>query len=113
MAEDHGSSAARIPTERADGLVVGPQESGVEMIGPVQMVSVRFGDIQVNAPMPGFRHHHILTVASYFGHRHGEQGFATDDGKFLTRVEAAKLALESGQVAKLIAPPNLYSEDCW
>jgi hypothetical protein len=104
---------ARAALTQGESRQTGAKESGVANTGPVQYVSVRFGDIQVNAPMPGFRHHHILTVASYFGHRHGEQGFAKADGTFLTREAAATLALASGQVTKLIAGPDLYSEDIW
>jgi hypothetical protein len=109
----HKFTLARAALTQGESRQTGAMESGAENTGPVQYVSVRFGDIQVNAPMPGFRHHHILTVASYFGHRHGEQGFAKADGTFLTRKAAAILALASGQVTKLIAGPDLYSEDIW
>lgn len=42
-----------------------------------------------------------------------EQGFVLDDGSFIDRLEGARIALESGQVKKLIAPPYLYSEDLY
>lgn len=92
-------------------------ESGDEVVGPIQYVAVRFGDVVVSAPMPGFRHHHILTVAQQLGFKTsglGDQGFArTHDGDFLSRREAAEIALAAGQVERLIAGPDLYSEDIW
>ncbi len=42
-----------------------------------------------------------------------EQGFITNNGRFVSRLEAAKIALESGQIKYLKWPPNLYSEDLW
>ena len=42
-----------------------------------------------------------------------EQGFVTSTGRFISRVDAAKLALANSQVDKLISPPRLYSEDLW
>jgi len=89
---------------------------GEEITGPIRYVAVRFGDKVVTAPMPGFRHHHILTVAHGLGFKPSsvdDQGFALADGTFIGRTDAARLALESGQVNKLIAPPDLYSEDIW
>lgn len=92
-------------------------ESGDPVIGPIQYVAIRFGDVVVSAPMPGFRHHHILTVAHQLGFKPEtpeDQGFArTSDGDFLNRYEAAEIALAAGQVEKLIAGPRLYSEDIW
>lgn len=40
-----------------------------------------------------------------------DQGFVTNKGRYLTRGEAAKLALESGQIDKVT--PILFSEDLW
>ena len=44
---------------------------------------------------------------------YGEQGFVDDKGKFFNRLEAAKHALECGQIKKLKWPPKLYSEDLY
>lgn len=41
------------------------------------------------------------------------QGFLTSAGRYVNRRDAAKIALEAGQVATLEAPPQLYSEDLW
>ena len=91
-------------------------EGGKEITGPIRYVAVRFGDKVVTAPMPGFRHHHILIVAHHLGFKPAspaDQGFALADETFIGRADAARVALESGQVKKLIAPPDLYSEDIW
>jgi len=44
---------------------------------------------------------------------HGEQGFVTDEGTFVNRIEAGKIAINSGQIKKMEYPPTLYSEDLW
>ena len=47
--------------------------------------------------------------------RQAEQGFVDQNGKFLTREDAAKLALANGQCKKLRCPSLgiLFSEDLW
>jgi len=42
-----------------------------------------------------------------------DQAFLLSDGTFAERTEAAQIALAAGQVEKLAAPPNLFSEDLW
>jgi len=41
------------------------------------------------------------------------QGFITEDGQFVNRIDGAILAIQSGQIQKLKWPPNLYSEDLY
>mgnify|MGYP006914158691 FL=1 len=41
------------------------------------------------------------------------QGFITEDGQFVDRIDGATLAIQSGQIQKLKWPPNLYSEDLY
>ncbi|TPJ76842.1 hypothetical protein FJ422_29470 [Mesorhizobium sp. B2-6-3] len=41
------------------------------------------------------------------------QGFLTNTGRYVNRRDAAVIALEAGQVDKLTAAPDLYSEDLW
>jgi hypothetical protein len=41
------------------------------------------------------------------------QGFILDDNSWVDRKQAAEHALATGQCLKLIAPPDLYSEDLW
>lgn len=41
------------------------------------------------------------------------QGFLTSAGRYVNRRDAAEIALTAGQTDKLIAAPDLYSEDLW
>lgn len=83
--------------------------------------AVRYGGVTVTLPAPA-RHHHILQamhrqfgagITHEFGPKIEDQGFITDDGVYVERDMAAKIALLAGQVEKLNAPPELYSEDLW
>ena len=62
----------------------------------------------------GRRHHNIIwdNVGKVKFHNE-EQGFVTDDGKFVDRIEGARIAIECGQIKELQWPPNLYSEDLY
>jgi len=44
---------------------------------------------------------------------HETQGFVTEDGTFLTRAEAEKLARQTGQLVGPIIGGELTSEDLW
>lgn len=60
--------------------------------------------VQINARRDGER----------FCHRGGEdQGFVDQYGKYMTRGEAAEVAIAAGQVMVLSRPPKLYSEDLY
>lgn len=62
------------------------------------------------------RHHDLIRELAYRGYAipiTGEQGFIDDQFGFVGRMTAAKIALAEGQVAKLHAPPSLFSEDLW
>ena len=62
------------------------------------------------------RHHDLLHELTERGHATpitGEQGFIDDQWGFVIREEAAQIALDQQQVAKLLAPPSLFSEDLW
>lgn len=66
----------------------------------------------------GRRHHQIIETMRKQHHitdktAFREQGFVLEDGSYIDRIEGAKLALTTGQVKKLIAPPRLYSEDLY
>ena len=65
---------------------------------------------------PPARHHNIIYKLAAEGFPtpiKGIQGFITDEGDFVDRREAANIALAVGQCEKLMAPPNLFSEDLW
>ncbi|AGS81133.1 hypothetical protein [Caulobacter phage Cr30] len=80
----------------------------------IKYVACRFDDKVVVGPMP-YRHHHIVNIASQLGFRCSQydQGFSVDGETFIDRIQAAKIAIETGQIQKLNWPPNLYSEDLW
>ena len=72
---------------------------------------------------PPARHNHLLhgwwsdrrppntQITSYC--RPPEQGFLLSDGSFATRKEAARVAINAGQILELKWPPLLYTEDLW
>lgn len=64
-----------------------------------------------------FRHHHILLFGEQMALPRAKpenQGFSLEwDGPFMSRREAAEHALAVGQITKLGAGPDLYSEDLW
>lgn len=71
-----------------------------------------------SVPVPGRHHDCIICLADSLGvanvpHKDVEQGFLTSRGDFVDRVEAAQIALASGQVEKLTWPPRLFSEELW
>ena len=78
--------------------------------------AVKFRGVMFVLPAPK-RHHHIIgAIAELIGKRPvvGEiQGFLTDEGAFVDRVEAGRIAIEAGQLKELPVPPDLYSEDLW
>lgn len=68
----------------------------------------------------GVHHHQIIhQIVTVTGIKPctGEQGFIDDKGNFLTREQAAQLALKSGQLKQPRYPndpnPQLFSEDLW
>ena len=64
----------------------------------------------------GKRHHNCFATMAECGvNKIGAiQGFVTDTGEFLTREEAAKHALDCGQIKELKFPSGkLYSEDSY
>lgn len=66
-------------------------------------------------PSPN-RHHHLFALAAFQGHNPepGEQGFTTDAGRFVDRVEALAIARAADQpIRKQGNVEKLYSEDLW
>ena len=62
----------------------------------------------------GHRHHdciHEIVTRTGVRPAGGEQGFLTDEGRFLNRVEAVDHALKCGQIKEW--KKRLYSEDLW
>lgn len=88
-------------------------------------VAIRWGHFMIALPRPA-RHNDVLRVAheramaepgSEFatvwerGRSGRPQGFIDKRGRFLTREEAAEVALQAGQIT--VATDRLYSEDIW
>ena len=74
--------------------------------------AVKTDDGVIHFMPPPHRHHHTVHAL----HRasaddglivaRGEQGFVMSDGTFAGRTEAAKAAIEAGQITALAHPPN-------
>jgi hypothetical protein len=105
----------------------------------IEAAAMRKGGRVFTLPRPA-RHCHFLAAYNAAAREQGwdfkwigwneheisgaEQGFLTDDGDFLGRLEAAQHAIASGQISPkasasgrerghLNHPPNLYTEDLW
>lgn len=74
--------------------------------------------IKMNGKIYIGRRHHIIINENPFGFFKGKdavQGFIDAEGNFLDRKEAAKIAIESGQVKEenMTVKGTLFSEDLW
>lgn len=81
----------------------------------VETAAIRIGETVFTLPRPN-RHHNVMWWLHVLGIRSRQmhdQGFVLSNGQYVSRTLAAKLALGNWQVQKLIAAPNLYSEDLW
>lgn len=94
--------------------------SGREPDQTQRHTTVKFAAILVdNIIFVGKRHHNILQALSECGYIPAElqkcpQGFVDNNGMFLTRIEAAQIALENGQITKLkFHKQELFSEDLY
>lgn len=64
---------------------------------------------------PG-RHHDVIALMAKLGHKKplGIQGFITDKGKFVDRIEGLKIAKDNNQIIKKNGNAKmLFSEDLW
>ena len=66
---------------------------------------------------PG-RHHDVIRLMDRCGVSAratdgAEQGFELDDGRFVGREEAARIAIASGQIERTRWGRELFSEDLW
>ncbi|SOC90054.1 hypothetical protein SAMN05216358_0073 [Rhizobium sp. AN5] len=80
--------------------------------------AINFGAI-ISLPPPARHHTIIQTMDLEMQNLDGTwatpqtQGFLTDTGRFVNRVEAYYLAIGSGQLKETKPTPQLYSEDLW
>ena len=62
----------------------------------------------------GYRHHNILWQGKHVSRNQKHQGFLTSKGRFVSREEAATIALDAGQTDDLNYNSNkLFSEDLY
>ena len=78
--------------------------------------AVQYKGLTFSVEIPG-RHCDVLRLMVKAGLsrpiRDDVQGFLTNVGTFVDRVEAGRIAIEAGQLPSLPVPPDLYSEDLW
>lgn len=94
----------------------------LEKSAPIASAAILYKGVIHSMPRPN-RHHNILWAYSpdeKSGHitstlTKGEQGFIDERGNFLNRKDAAEIAAfwEQLKTGRLIASPNLFSEDMW
>ena len=75
-------------------------------------VAIRANGLTISAPRPA-RHSHVLHALPTQLACSAEQGFLTDGGQFVDRVEALAIARNAGQLLRPASLPELYSEDLW
>ena len=82
----------------------------------IHAVAITQDGIVYTLPRPN-RHHNVIALivdrVGKYRPYNGEQGFITNKGRFVDRVEAADIALACGQVLKLMDSGELFSEDVW
>lgn len=82
----------------------------------VSCVAFKKGPGIISLPRPN-RHgdiiKHMVEDLGYEDALDWQQGFLTSSSRFVNRIEAANIAIESGQIDKLHWLPNLFSEDLW
>jgi hypothetical protein len=82
----------------------------------IKCAAIKYEGEVYSLPKPS-RHHNILHMMikelKLKKVTSGEQGFLTENGEFVDRIEAGKIALSCGQCDDLVTPPRLFSEDLW
>lgn len=81
----------------------------------INHVAIKQGDNLYIATKP-CRHYHLIKLIlkeENIEFVNGEQGFVDEFGNFINRKDAAKIAIDSGQISELKWSPSLFSEDLW
>lgn len=76
--------------------------------------AIRQGELVCSVPRPG-RHHDVIRAMVGAGVPTpivGEQGFVTNEGRFVGRAEARRIAVAAGQGTPA-HDRHLFSEDLW
>lgn len=79
--------------------------------------AIRVNGLTVSLPPPA-RHHTILklldeTHRKFANAKPSDQGFVADDGSFVGREDAKRVAIAAGQMKVLTPHKELFSEDLW
>lgn len=78
--------------------------------------AIRWKDRIHHLPIPA-RHHDVIRRMASFGHgpqAMTDQGFLTNEGRFVDRVEGLPIAKAAGQIKEKVGNPDeLCSEDLW
>lgn len=83
-----------------------------------RIISVAISAFGIVASLPApARHGDVLRKLFDFNQTvvvgEDRQGFLTNTGRYVNRRDGAAIALAAGQIDKLQAPPDLYSEHLW
>ena len=90
----------------------------IEIPEEITRVAIKYNGKTWTLPAPNRHHHIIRLIAASNGvgiDGEQEQGFMTDNGRFVNRVEGLKIALAANQVLdpNNIRARQLFSEDLW
>ena len=81
---------------------------------PITHVAIVQDDVTYSLPKPNRHHNVIRMMMGEHGCRgDAEQGFLLEDGTFVRRKPAGRIAIKTGQIEKLNWGNQLYSEDLW
>lgn len=93
-------------------------KSSTEIEERVIAAAIQYGGATISLPPPA-RHHTIIQTMDLEMGIDGilatpdRQGFITNTGRYVNRVEAYYLAFKAGQLINDSKGPRLYSEDLW
>jgi len=91
----------------------GGERGGGERIAAA---AIKRGDVVWQLPAPN-RHHNVIHLMAESGLPtpiSGVQGFVTDGGRFVDRVEGLQIAKDAGQIIRECGDTSqLYSENLW
>lgn len=99
-------------------LAAGADDMSGSMVEKIDCVAILYKSKVHSLPRPNRHHHVIRAIAQENGvgiKAEDIQGFLTDSGRFVGRVEALRIALRAGQVLdpNNVRAGRLFSEDLW
>ena len=80
---------------------------------PIKAVAVLYEGAVWTLPRPN-RHHHVIHKMGDYDYGKSVQGFITETGQFLNRIQAKRAAVKHKQILpKRVSMLQLFSEDMW